>query len=211
MCGSTFAVRLAATVVRAENTMVLVLIIIAAGVPERLFYMVLACPVLGAHHRRDDPGSSANRSAGSADRPLIALAMRQAKRLTSRRTRKVVERPRRRPRSKDDGAIRQIGGPRLYKQRIRRDDARCAGGFFGRPADAADIPAVVAGDDYYGLSMNNSIRLQTVTRPGVWSWTATGRSWRRTGLPSTVQFHPKDAAMSAGAQRNCGLPERAGR
>jgi rod shape-determining protein MreD len=87
------AVRMAATVVRAENAMVLVLTLITAvAFQNLLFFMVLGLSGSGGH------------TAGGVIRvvseqlgwvlltgPLIALGMRQAKRLTSRRTGRAAE------------------------------------------------------------------------------------------------------------------------
>jgi rod shape-determining protein MreD len=88
-------VRLAATLLRAENVMVLVLIIIAAVASQNgLFFMVLGMSGAGAH----SPGELIRVVSEQIGwvlliGPLFALGMRQTKRLTSRRHRKVVESP----------------------------------------------------------------------------------------------------------------------
>ena len=89
------AVRLAAAVVRAENTMVLVLIIIAAvAFQNGLFYMVLGLSGAGGHTTGEMIRVVSEQIGWVLlTGPLIALAMRQAKRLTSRRARKVVDSP----------------------------------------------------------------------------------------------------------------------
>jgi rod shape-determining protein MreD len=87
------AVRLAATVVRAENAMVLVLIFIAAVVWQNLvFFMVLGTSGEGEH----TPGEMVRVVSEQIGwvlltGPLIAQGMRQAKRRTHRRTRKAAD------------------------------------------------------------------------------------------------------------------------
>jgi rod shape-determining protein MreD len=87
------AVRLAATVVRAENAMVLVLIIIAAVVFQNTFFFLAINMSLGDGHTTGEVIRVVSEQIGWVllTGPLIALGMRQAKRLTSRHTRKVVE------------------------------------------------------------------------------------------------------------------------
>jgi len=87
------AVRLAATVVRAENAMVLVLIIIAAVVFQNTFFFMAINMSLGGGHTTGEVIRVVSEQIGWVllTGPLIALGMRQAKRRTSRRTRKVVE------------------------------------------------------------------------------------------------------------------------
>jgi rod shape-determining protein MreD len=87
------AVRLAATVVRAENAMVLVLIIIAAVVFQNTFFFLAINMSLGDGHTTGEVIRVVSEQIGWVllTGPLIALGMRQAKRRTSRRTRKVVE------------------------------------------------------------------------------------------------------------------------
>jgi cell shape-determining protein MreD len=88
------AVRLAATVVRAENAMVLVLIIIAAVVFQNTFFFMAINMSLGGGHTAGEVIRVVSEQIGWVllTGPLIALGMRQAKRRTSRRTRTVVER-----------------------------------------------------------------------------------------------------------------------
>jgi rod shape-determining protein MreD len=88
------AVRLAATVVRAENAMVLVLIIIAAVVFQNTFFFMAINMALGGGHTTGEVIRVVSEQIGWVllTGPLIALGMRQAKRRTSRRTRTVVER-----------------------------------------------------------------------------------------------------------------------
>jgi rod shape-determining protein MreD len=87
------AVRLAATVVRAENAMVLVLIIIAAVASQNgLFFMVIGMSGTGGHTTGEMIRVVSEQIGWVLlTGPLIALGMRQAKRLSSRRTRKVLE------------------------------------------------------------------------------------------------------------------------
>lgn len=87
------AVRLAATVVRAENAMVLVLIIIAAVVFQNTFFFMVINMSGGGGHTAGEAIRVVSEQIGWVllTGPLIALGMRQAKRLTSRRTRKAVQ------------------------------------------------------------------------------------------------------------------------
>jgi rod shape-determining protein MreD len=84
------AVRLAATVVRAENAMVLVLIIIAAVVFQNTFFFMAINMSLGGGHTTGEVIRVVSEQIGWVllTGPLIAMGMHQAK----RRTRKVVER-----------------------------------------------------------------------------------------------------------------------
>jgi rod shape-determining protein MreD len=87
------AVRLAATVVRAENVVVLVLTIIAAVAFQNvLFFIALGFSGMG-EHTTGELIRVVSEQVGWVllTGPLIALGMRRAKQLTSRRTGKVAE------------------------------------------------------------------------------------------------------------------------
>lgn len=87
------AVRLAATVVRAENAMVLVLTLIAAVAFQNiLFFMALGLSGSGGHTTGEVIRVVSEQLGWVLlTGPLIALGMRQAKRLTSRRTGRAAE------------------------------------------------------------------------------------------------------------------------